>query len=127
MRIARLSPGERPDAGLVGAVLTRDLQVAGTRWPKGRRLSPEDLAQLAQPGGVVVGGRRDLGEAGLTVLVPDADDIHEDEAAVRLAALVAGGGLTRRGPAESRVDLLAAAAGWSTSGSACSSGSTGST
>jgi hypothetical protein len=59
----------------------------------------------------VVGGRRDLGQTGLTVLVPDPDDVHEDEAAVRLAALVAGGGLTRRGPAESRVDLLAAADG----------------
>ncbi len=111
MRIARLSPGERPDAGLVGAVLTRDLEVGGTRWPKGRRLSPEDLAQLAQPGAVVVGGRRDLGQAGITVLVPDVDDIHEDDAAVRLATLVAGGGLTRRGPAESRVDLLAASDG----------------
>ena len=111
MRIARLIPGQRPDAGLVGAVLTCDLQVAGTRWPKGRRLSPEDLAQLAQPGGVVVGGRRDVGESGFTVLVPAANDVHEDDAAVRLAALVAAGGLTRRGPAESRVDLLAASDG----------------
>jgi hypothetical protein len=110
VRIAQLSLGERPDDGLVGAVLTRDLEVAGTRWPKGRRLSWEDLVQLAQPG-AAVGGRRDLGEAGLTVLVPDAADVHEDDAAVRLAALVAGGGLSRRGPTESRVDLLAASDG----------------
>jgi Probable molybdopterin binding domain len=111
VRIARLIPGEGPDAGLVGSVLTRDLHVAGTRWPKGRRLSSSDLAELGRPGVKVVGGRRDLGQTGLTVLVPDPDDVHEDEAAVRLAALVAGGGLTRRGPAESRVDLLAAADG----------------
>jgi molybdopterin biosynthesis enzyme len=104
-------PGEPPDETLIGAVLSRDLQVAGTRWPKGRRLSPADLAQLAQPGGHVAGGRRELDQTGLTVLVPDTGDVHEDEAALRLAALVAGGGLTRRGPAESRVDLLAAAAG----------------
>lgn len=110
MRIAQLSLGERPDDGLVGAVLTRDLDVAGTRWPKGRRLSWADLVQLAQPG-AAVGGRRDLGEAGLTVLVPDAADVHEDDAAVHLAALVAGGGLSRRGPTESRVDLLAASDG----------------
>ena len=111
MRIARLIPGEPPEAGLVGAVLTRDLQVAGKRWPKGRRLSAQDLAELAQPLGSVVGGRRDLGEAGLTVLVPEPGDVHEDEGALRLASIVAGGGLTRRGPAESRVDLLATAAG----------------
>jgi hypothetical protein len=47
----------------------------------------------------------------LTVIVPGPGDLHEDEAALRLAAAVAGPGLTTRGPAESRVDLLAAAAG----------------
>ena len=92
-------------------MLTRDLQVAGARWPKGRRLSPADLEQLARPSGDVSGGRRDLDQRGLTVLVPEAGDVHEDEAALRLAGLAAGGGLTRRGPAESRVDLLASAAG----------------
>jgi molybdenum cofactor cytidylyltransferase len=111
VRIARLIPGERPKAGLVGAVLTRDLQVAGTRWPKGRRLSANDLEALASVGPDAVVGRRDLDRAGLTVLLSDIDDVHEDEAAMRLANLVAGGGLTRRGPAESRVDLQAAAAG----------------
>jgi hypothetical protein len=111
VRIEQLVPGERPDPDLVGAILTGDLQVAGERWPKGRRLSATDLAGLAtaDPGTVV--GHRERGRASLTVLVPEAGDIHEDEAALRLAAAVAGGGLTRRGPAESRVDLLAAAGG----------------
>jgi molybdenum cofactor cytidylyltransferase len=111
VRIARLTPGEPAQAGLIGAVLTRDLEVAGSRWPKGRRLTADDLAQLAQPAGTVLSGRRDLDPAGLTVLIPDPGDVHEDEAALRLAALVAGGGLTRRGPVQSRVDLLATAAG----------------
>ncbi len=110
MRIARLVPGADPDAGLVGAVLAGDLVVAGTRWPKGRRLSAADLNWLARPG-AVAGARRELPAAGLTVLVPGPDDVHEDDAAIRLADLVMGTGLTRRGPAESRVDLLAAADG----------------
>ena len=47
----------------------------------------------------------------LVVLVPEPGDLHEDEAALRLAAAVAGPGLRSRGPAESRVDLLAAVDG----------------
>ena len=45
------------------------------------------------------------------MLVLEAGDLHEDEAACRLAESVAGEGLTLRGPNESRVDLLAAADG----------------
>lgn len=103
MRLERIVPGRRPPDNLVGAVLTRDLKAGGERWSKGRRLSADDLEALAgaQPG------------APVTVLVPDPDEIHEDEAALRLADAVSGGdaGVRRRGPAESRVDLLAAAAG----------------
>jgi hypothetical protein len=43
----------------------------------------------------------------VTVLVPEPGELHEDEAALRLAAAVAGPGLKIRGPAQSRVDLLA--------------------
>jgi hypothetical protein len=111
VRIEQLVPGDRPDPDLVGAVLTGDLQVAGERWSKGRRLSATDLATLAGAEPAAVTGHRERGRPGLTVLVPDPGDVHEDEAAQRLAALAAGGGLTRRGPVESRVDLLAAAAG----------------
>ncbi|MFN8631480.1 MAG: molybdopterin-binding protein [Chloroflexota bacterium] len=50
------------------------------------------------------------------MLLPGADDVHEDDAAVRLAnAVVArdpgAGHLSLRGPAQSRVDLVATAAG----------------
>ncbi len=44
----------------------------------------------------------------LTLLVLEAGDLHEDAAAFRLAAAVAGDGVISRGPVQSRVDLLAA-------------------
>ena len=97
MQVQRVSPGRRVPARLVGAVLTRDLIVSGARWSKGRRLSADDLAALAaaDPGDPV------------SVLVPEGGELHEDEAALRLAAAVAGPGLTVRGPNQSRVDLIA--------------------
>ena len=90
---------------MVGAVLVRDLVVDGTRWSKGRRLSIEDVAALARAGAV------SPNVEALTVIIPGPDELHEDEAATRLAAAVTGPGLTTRGPNESRVDLLAAADG----------------
>ena len=110
MRIVHLVPGHGLDPNLAGSVLARDLLVAGDRWPKGRRLSAADLELLGRPGTRIDAGR-DLEASGLTVLVPGPDDVHEDEAALRLASVVSGPGLTQRGPAESRVDLLAAADG----------------
>ena len=103
MRLERLAAGVPAD-DLVGAVLPRDLRVGDERWSKGRRLSSDDLARLAADPDALRG-------EWISVLVPEAGDIHEDEAAVRLAAAVAGPGLTTRGPAESRVDLLAAVDG----------------
>lgn len=85
-------------------MLARDLVVDGVRWRKGRRLSRADLEQVEGASSVVPDGP-------VTVLVLESGDVHEDEAAVQLALTVAGAGLTVRGPAESRVDLLAAADG----------------
>jgi hypothetical protein len=100
VRLARLTPGHRPPAGLVDAVLARDIVVGGSRWSKGRRLSAPDLeAWTADPS---------LGVGPVTVIVREAGDLHEDDAALSLADAVAGSGLTRRGPSQSRVDLLAA-------------------
>lgn len=110
MRVERLvpgrPPGDRDRSRLAGAVLARDLVVGGSRWSKGRRIAAEELALVAAaapPGGV-------------TLLVPEAGDLHEDEAALRLARALAGGdpaaaGLILRGPSESRVDLVAATDG----------------
>ena len=101
MQVQRVTPGRRAPARLAGSILARDLVVAGTRWEKGRRLTADDLAALAaaEPGEPV------------SVLVTEPGELHEDEAALRLAAAVAGSGLTERGPSQSRVDLLAATAG----------------
>jgi molybdenum cofactor cytidylyltransferase len=101
VQVQRVTPGKRAPARLVGAILTRDLTITDQRWSKGRRLTADDLAALAAaPAGESV-----------TVLVPEPGELHEDDAATRLAAAVAGPGLTVRGPVQSRVDLLAAAPG----------------
>jgi hypothetical protein len=91
-------------------VLARDLAVAGERWSKGRRLTGADLDLLA------AGDVRGLGLwAGsarpVMLLVPERGDVHEDDAAVRLAVAVAGPGLEVRGPRESRIDLHAVSPG----------------
>ena len=101
MQVQRVTPGKRAPARLIGAILARDLTISGQRWSKGRRLSADDLAVLA------------AAEAGdpVTILVPEPGELHEDDAAMRLAAAVAGPGLTIRAPVQSRVDLRAEVAG----------------
>jgi hypothetical protein len=101
VRVERVTPGRRAPARLAGAILTRDLKVGGKRWPKGRRLSEEDLLALAaaEPA------------AAVTVLVPTGNELHEDEAALRLAKAIVGQGLDVRGPNQSRLDLVASADG----------------
>ena len=101
MRVERVTPGRRAPARLAGSVLTRDLTVDGKRWTKGRRLSAEDLLALAaaEPGPPV------------TVLVASGNELHEDEAALRLAKAIAGPGLDARGPNQSRLDLIASVDG----------------
>jgi molybdopterin biosynthesis enzyme len=106
MRVEHLEPGRPASAGLVDAVLTRDVDVGGERWGKGRRLTRQDVAALA----TAPPGRP------FTVLIPDPGDVHEDDAALRLAAAAVGGDAARvslsvRGPSQSRVDLVAAAPG----------------
>jgi Probable molybdopterin binding domain len=101
LRVERVIPGRRVPRQLAGAVLTRDLTVGGRRWSKGRRLTADDLLALAaeEPGPPV------------TVLVADGNELHEDEAALRLAKAIAGPGLDVRGPNQSRLDLIAATNG----------------
>jgi hypothetical protein len=101
VRVDRVTPGRRAPAHLEGSILARDLTVAGERWSKGRRLSNDDLEAL---------GRAEPAES-VTVLIVEAGELHEDEAAARLAQAVAGPGLEVRGPNQSRIDLLAASAG----------------
>ena len=109
MRSVRIQPGAALDATLAGSVLTRDLSVGGEAWSKGRRLTSDDLARLAagpvEARGAWAGTGRDPGS--VTLLIPGPDDLHEDEAARRLASVVAGSGVELRGPSESRMDLVA--------------------
>jgi molybdopterin biosynthesis enzyme len=104
VRAERVHPGSPIASSLEGAVLARDLAVGGERWAKGRRLSAEDLARLSSAASSVA-------PDGVTLLVLQRGDVHEDDAALRLAAAVAGDGLAVRGPAQSRVDLVAATPG----------------
>jgi len=101
VRLARLTPATRAPDELVGSVLARDLFVAGGRWTKGRRLSRADLDAFA-------GASLPAGLDVVTVIVLEPGDLHEDDAALQLADAVAGTGLERRGPSQSRVDLVAA-------------------
>jgi molybdopterin biosynthesis enzyme len=103
VRLEQIVPGRTPPPGLAGAILTRDLAVAGGRLPKGHRLTPEDLVAL---------GSASEGPA-VRVILADPGDVHEDEAAIRLAWAVTRGRpeLAARGPSQSRVDLVATVAG----------------
>jgi hypothetical protein len=103
VRVERVTPGTRIPGRLVGAVLARDVTVGGERWTKGRRLSVADLDRLASAPAIQDGQ--------LSLLVLDPGDVHEDDAALRLADAVGGKGLTRHGPVQSRVDLRAAVDG----------------
>jgi hypothetical protein len=101
VQVLRLIPGRRAPARLAGAILARDVRIGAARWVKGRRLSADDLVALAgaEPG------------EPFSVIVIEPGELHEDDAALRLAAAVAGPNLIQRGPSQSRVDLLAEAAG----------------
>ena len=83
-------------------MLVRDLTVGGERWAKGRRLSDTDLDRIggAPSDSIVPGGP-------VTVLLLETGDLHEDDAALRLARAIGGRRLRIRGPVQSRVDLVA--------------------
>jgi molybdenum cofactor cytidylyltransferase len=67
--------GAVPVAGAEGAVLAHSLMLGRKKMPKGRMLTPEDVAAIAG-----------AGIAEITVARLDPGDVGEDEAAARLAA-----------------------------------------
>lgn len=97
MRIETLPP-----AAAVGHILCHNLADAQGRkaLSKGRRLRAEDLPRLAE-----------LGLSAVRVAVLAPDDVHEDEAAIRLAQIVAGSGVAIGEPHAGRVNLRATIAG----------------
>ena len=71
--------GDIPLAEAEGAILAHSVREAGLVFKKGRRLSAEDVA------GLKAAGRRSVVAA-----VLEAGDVHEDEAAGRLANIFDG-------------------------------------
>ena len=96
--------GPLPLAEAEGAILAHSLAAGARRLKKGRRLSPEDLAALAE-----------AGIARVTAARLEADDIGEDAAAEAVAAALAPDpealGLAVSAPFTGRVNLFASAAG----------------
>ncbi len=91
-----------PPEQAIGHILRHNLSGPDGRkaFAKGHRIAAADLPRLSA-----------LGLEQLRVAVLEPGDVHEDEAARRLAAAVCGPGVLARPPAASRVNLLAAADG----------------
>ncbi|HEX5689966.1 MAG TPA: molybdopterin-binding protein [Roseiflexaceae bacterium] len=91
-----------PPEQAIGHILRHNLSAANGRkaFAKGHRIAEADLPRL-----------RELGVTQLRVAVLEPGDVHEDEAARRLAEAVCGAGVLARPPAASRVNLLAEADG----------------
>jgi len=91
-----------PPEQAIGHILRHNLADERGRkaLSKGHRIALEDLPHL-----------RALGVNSLRVAVLEPGDVHEDEAARRLADVVRGPGVTATAPAASRVNLLAEADG----------------
>jgi hypothetical protein len=104
MRAEALTPAELSPEEIEGAVLAESLLAAnGQRrrlLAKGTILRRDDWSLISQAG---------VNE--LHVLRMEPGEIHEDEAARRLAALVAGEGIGVHGPTESQMRLSAAVNG----------------
>lgn len=80
----------------IGDVVVQPVRLDGKRvLSKGQRLTEADLPLLAQ-----------MTEPFHAVRL-DADDLHEDEAAIRIATAIAGEGVIQRDPVQSRVNLIA--------------------
>lgn len=104
MRARRISPSDlallSPEE-LLGAVLLGAIRLPNRSLAKGTSLGLADARDLAR---AAAEGR--LGES-VRLAWADPGDLHENEAAERLALAVGGAGVEVRGPRQSRLDLLA--------------------
>jgi hypothetical protein len=104
MRARRLTPSDllalTPDQ-LDGAVLLAPVAASGAALPKGARLDVASAGRLIEA--ARIGG---LGGS-IRVAFLEPGDLHEDEAALRLARAVAGPGVRIDSPRQSRLDLVA--------------------
>jgi carbon monoxide dehydrogenase subunit G len=104
----RMHPDQLLDftaARLDGAVLLGAVSLPSGVLPKGTRL--DSVASEA----LVAAARERLVTAPVSIVWIGSDELHEDDAARRLAAAVAGSGVAVRDPRQSRVDLVAAQRG----------------
>lgn len=102
MRTLRLSPEELAKLTvdeIAGAVLLAAVATEAGSIPRGTRLDPSQAESLRAAGRPAILGWL------------DPDDLHEDDAAWRLARAVAGSGVIVGAPHQSRVDLSAERAG----------------
>lgn len=94
--VARCDPAE-----LTGAVLLAPVRLSAGALRKGSRLDAALAAEL------IAAAQEDQLRLPLRVACPGKEDLHEDEAAERLATAVAGEGIISRAPRLSRLDLEA--------------------
>ena len=92
--------GETPIDDATGAILAHSWRANGINFAKGRRLSAEDVGRLKAAGASSVIAAR-----------LDAGDMHEDEAAEKLARALAGEGIDVTAPFTGRCNLFAATRG----------------
>lgn len=100
MRALAAEPEEITAERAVGRVLCHDVVAVSdsgrAKLGKGRVLTPDDIPILQAYSGEI------------HLVEMDPDDVHEDEASVRLAQAVAGEGVELKGPVESQTQLRAA-------------------
>jgi len=92
--------GEVPVAEAEGAILVHSLRLGTTALKKGRVLSAEDIAEIAS-----------AGTDEITVVRLEPGDVREDQAADRIAAAVAGSGVTTASAFTGRANMFAEAKG----------------
>jgi hypothetical protein len=95
MKPVIISPESAHEAA--GLVIAEEVRLNGKRaFRKGHRIQPSDidtLSELQRP---------------VHAVAFEEDDVHEDDAAIELATMIAGNGLTLRPPVQSRVNLNSA-------------------
>lgn len=96
--------GELPLSQAEGSILAHSLTIGGKKLSKGRWLTADDLAAIAGDG-----------RTSVIAATLESGDLHEDEAAARLAAALvpdeAGAGIRLTRAATGRVNVYAAVAG----------------
>src|ERR1051325_5542102 len=72
----------------------------GPAFRRGHIIRQEDVSKLL-----------DVGKANIYVMELEKDELHEEDAALRLAKAAAGTNLKLTGPSEGRINLVAATSG----------------